>query len=226
MQKHALHSLAAGVLISLLPALANALTVDLSANATLRAPNDQLKVEVFSEMNAATPQEVASLVNRQIAAALVQAKAYAPGVKTQTGSTRTNPVYGKNSRINSWQMRSDLQIESQDLVAFSELVGKLQNTLGVSEIQAMPSLATRKKFENDATLNAIEAFKSKADLIASSFNKPYRISKLSFNGQYQPRPVMAMRAKSSLMSEYAAMPMEAGESEITITVSGQIEIAD
>ena len=121
-------------------------------------------------------------------------------------------------------MRSELALESGDTAALSELLGKLQVALGVSNLTMQPSAETRKKAENEAMLAALTAFRTRAGLLADALGKPYTIKQISVstNGRFiQP---MYRAAAKSMMSEASPLPMEAGESQITATVSGKIEL--
>ena len=90
----------------------------------------------------------------------------------------------------------------------------------------MPAPETRRKAENDATLDAIAAFRARAKLVAEAFGKPYRIKQMNIGQQGYRPPVPMMRAAPTAAMEMAPMPMEAGESAVSVTISGQIEIAD
>lgn len=83
-----------------------------------------------------------------------------------------------------------------------------------------------KKAQSEATLEAIAAFRARAKLVADALGKPYRIKHLSLGGQQYRPPVPMMRAAPMAAMEAAPMPMEAGESQVTATVSGQIELVD
>jgi uncharacterized protein YggE len=98
--------------------------------------------------------------------------------------------------------------------------------MGVSGVTLLPSPETRKKAENEATLEAIAAFKSRAKLVAEALGKPYRIKSLVIGGQQYRPPMPMLRAAPMAAMEAAPMPMEAGESQISTTVSGQIELTD
>jgi len=200
-----------------------ATTVDLTAEASRPANNDLARATLFAEAQGAAPAEAAKRVNALIADALASAKA-ASRVKVQSGGTHTYPVYAKGGRIESWRMRSELALEATDIAALSELVGKLQATLGVAGVTLAPAPETRRKAEDEATQEAIAAFRVRAQLVAATFGKPYRIKHLSI-GQQSFRPPMPMM-RAAVAQEMAAMPMEAGESAVTVSVSGQIEIAD
>lgn len=200
-----------------------AATIDLTAEASRPASNDLARATLFAEAQGAAPAEAAKRVNGLIADALATAKA-ASRVKVQSGGTHTYPVHAKGGRIESWRMRSELMLESSDIAALSELVGKLQATLGVAGVTFAPSPATRKKSEDEATQDAIAAFRARAALVAGTFGKPYRIKHLGIGHQNFEPPMKMMRA--AVAQEMAPMPMEAGESAVTVSVSGQIEIAD
>ena len=195
--------------------------VDFNVEARQSASNDLGTATAFMEAEAATPAELAQKVNSAIAQALAIAKKSST-VQTRTGNTWTSPVYGKTGRnIESWHMRSELLLESRDIPALASLIGKLQSTLGVSQISLQPAPETRGKAEDEATKEAITLFRSKAAQIASQLGKDYRIVQLNVGSSRGP--VFAMKAMA-MRAEAAPMPMEAGESQVTVSVSGQIEV--
>lgn len=207
-----------------LPALAGT-TVDLAASASRPAANDLAQATVFAEASGAAPGELAQKVNGLIADGLRTAKAY-KGIKVQSGGTHTYPVYGKTGRIDSWRMRSDLALESGDAAALSELLGKLQASLGVGNVQFLPAPETRKKAEDEAMLDAIAAFKARAKLAAEALGKPWRIKQLSINSSGGRPPVYPMLRAAAMAAEAVPMSLEGGESNVVVNVSGQIELAD
>lgn len=196
--------------------------IDLAAEARRTAANDLAAATVFAEASDNNPGELAKKVNGQIASALRMAKPYT-AIKTRSGNTYTRPNYGKNGRIDGWNMRSELDLETRDIAALSELLGKMQTTLGVGQIALAPAPETRQTAEDGATLDAIAAFRAKAKVIADALGKPYRIRQMSIQGASRP-PIMPLR-RSAMMSAIAEpAPIEAGESSIGVTVSGQIEL--
>lgn len=197
--------------------------VDLSADASQSAANDLAMATVFAEATDASAAEVAKKVNAAIAAALQSAKAY-PSIKARTASTNTYPNYGKNGlRIETWRMRSEVILETRDMTALSELLGKLQSNLGIGSVALSPAPETRAKAEERATLDAIAAFKARAKLVADALGSPFRIRQMSVQGGHRPPPMPMMR--SAMMAESAA-PIEAGESSVSVSVSGQIELLE
>ena len=212
-------------LLFTLPVFAATTVIELSSEASLSAVNDMARATVSAEATGATPGEPSKQVNSLIAEALKTAKAVS-GVKTQSGGTSTYPIYSKGGKIESWRMRSDLALESMNIATLSELLGKLQGSLSVSSVVLQPSPETRKKVENEAMLEALSAFKARAKVISEAMGKPYRIKQLTVNtsGRYVEAMSFRSAAKSTMMADAAPMPMEAGETQISATVSGQIEL--
>ena len=199
------------------------LVVDLSAEASRPAANDQLRATIFAEASGATPGELSAQVNKLIGEALKTAKAY-PAIKTQSGGTSTYPIYAKGGKIEAWRMRSELALESGDSAALSELLGKLQTTLGVANLVLQPSIETRKKVESEAMVDAIAAFKGRAKVIADALGMNYRIKQLAVSTSGRVVQPMFRGAAKTMAMEAAPMPVEAGESQVGATVAGQIEL--
>lgn len=198
------------------------LTVELSAEASRPASNDLALATVAAEAAGVAPAELSRQINQAVSDALKTAKAY-PSVRAKSGGTSTYPVYSKNGKIETWRMRSDIVLESTDTANLSELLGKLQGSLTVSSLHIQPSPETRRKVENEAMLDAVALFKDRAKLLAESLGKNYSIKQLavSTGGRFAP-PVM--RAAKAMSVEAAPMPIESGESVVTVSVSGKIEI--
>lgn len=197
--------------------------VELSAEASRPAANDQVYAVLSAEAAGPALGELSRQVNAVIADALKVSKAYTT-VKIQSGNTSTYPTYSKSGKIESWRMRSEISLESGDTAAVSELIGKLQTSLGVARLVMQPSPETRKKVENEAMLDALAAFRARAKVVADALGKSYQIKHLSVStGGRIAEPMFRMAAKS-MMSEAAPMPIEAGESLVTANVSGQVEL--
>ena len=198
------------------------LSISLSSEASQAAANDLMQATLSAEASGATLGDLSKRVNQTIADALKTAKTY-PEVKVRSGGTSTYPVYAKDGRIESWSMRSDISLESGDTTGLSELIGKLQASLAVSSLRLLSSPETRRKAENAAILEAIALFKERAKLVAGAQGKNYNIKELtvSTGRGFSPSPLRAARAMSSTP---APVPVEAGESLVSASVSGKIEI--
>lgn len=217
-----------GTLISVallfpLPAVSANTTVELAAEASRPAVNDLARSTVFAEATGKTPEELSRQVNKLISEALKIAKSYS-SVKTHSGGSSTYPIYSKGGQIESWRMRSELSLESGNLVAMAELLGKLQTLLAVSNLVLLPSPATLQAAEDEAILEAIAAFKGRAKVIADALGRSYRIKQLSVNTSGRVVQPMYRAVAKTALADSAAMPIEAGESLASVNVSGQIEL--
>jgi predicted secreted protein len=201
-------------------------TIDLNAEAVRAAANDLAVATAYIEVTDSSPAAVSREVNKVIAAALETAKRH-DKIRTQSGNTQTWPVYDKNGRqIEGWRMRSELRLESRDVAAISELLGKLQTTMAVSQISMEPAPETRRKARDEATVDAIRAFEERARLVAATLGKSYRIRHLGIGESgFQAQPMLRMRAVA-MAAEAVPAPLEAGESNISVSVSGTIELDD
>ncbi len=222
-----LAALASGVQAADKPAVpASGIVVDLNAEASRLAPNDLARAQAYIELGDSTPSALAKKVNTIMQSAIATSRTYA-SVKVRSGNTSTYPVYGKTGRsIESWRMRSELLLESKDQAALSELLGKLQTQLAVGQLTLEPSEDAARQAENEAIADGIAAFNARAKIVADSLGKSWRILHMNVNhtsGMPPPRP-MLMRSKAMMAEVAADMPVEAGESRVSVTISGQIEI--
>jgi len=198
-------------------------TVNLSAQGSAPAQNDLARAEAYAEVTGPDVKSVAVSVNKVIADALSRAKAY-PTVKVRTTQTDTWPVYAQNSRsISAWRMRSTLSLESSDVAALSALVGVLQSNMAVGNLRVEPAADTLARAQDEATLAALAAFQARASLVAKALNSPYRIKSIDI-GMHMPTPVFRARMAADQAMTASAAPVEAGQSDITIQVSGTIEL--
>lgn len=201
-------------------------TIDLSAEASRAASNDLAQVTAYFEATDADPAALSRTVNSAIAAALELIKNY-PDVKAGTSGINTWPVHGKNGRnIEAWRMRSAISLESTNIPALSELLGKLQETLAVTSLVMQPSPATRDATADLAAADAIRAFKARAQSVADTLGKRYRIRHLSINYGGSQGPIYPMMRSSMMALEAAPAPLEGGESRVVVNVSGTIELTD
>lgn len=201
-------------------------TIELAAEASRPAANDMVRASIYSELTGSNPVELARRVNQEITAALKVIRDH-PAVSVKSGQQSTYPIYGKEQKIESWRMRSELILESKDLAMVSDLIGKLQQMrLALGSVSQMPSPETRRKVEDETTRDAIRAFQSRAVVAAEQLGKTWKIKQLNIQqGSNTPIPIMRAN-RGAMLAEAAPAPLEAGESQVTTTISGQIELAD
>lgn len=202
-------------------------TADIAVERTHSAPNDLFRAQVYYETTDVSPGELARKVNNTIANALQVARGYTT-VKLRTSGNSTYPIYAKTGRtIDSWRMRASLTAESRDAGQLSELIGRLQQTMVVGSLSSTTSPETSKKVEDEAIADAINAFEARAKLVAGSLDKKWRLKHISVNTSGVSRPpIMPMARSVMAVADAAPAPIEAGESPVSVSVTGQIELLE
>lgn len=201
-------------------------TVDLQADAQREVGNDTLNAVLFVELNDADPVKLADSLNRIAAEGAAAAKEF-KSVKVRSGNNQTFPVYDRTQRLTGWRGRAELRLESRDFQAAAALIGRLQSRMQLGQIGFSVSPEVRKSAENEIIGEGISAFRARAEIVRAALGgRGYKIRRLSVNtggGFMPPRPLMARAAVSSSES-VAPPPLEGGVSQISVSVSGTIEV--
>ena len=201
--------------------------VNLQAEASRQVSNDEMHAVLFIEKSNKQPAELSNQITQLMNQAMSLAKKY-PQVKVETGSQTTYPVYDNDSsKLKDWRGRAEINIESTDFKAASQLVSELQQSFQTQSIYFSVSDAQRKKVENELIKEASKNFQERAQLLTQAWNKSgYQLVSLNLNTSgYAPQP-MSMRALSASapMVESASMQTVAsGESKIIMNAMGSIQ---
>ncbi len=197
--------------------------VTLRAEAEREVPNDQFGAVLAAEAEGTDTAQLAGEVNRTMQKALAVAKGYR-GVNARSGAYQTIPVYEKG-RILRWRVRQELRLQSTDIPAATELIGKLQSALVVTGMSLSVSPDVRRQTENALLAEAIAAFEERARLARDAMKaKSYRVRDLDLSGGGAgPMPTYLL-ARPMLAEARAQPAVEPGTSRIVITVSGTIQL--
>lgn len=205
--------------------------IDLEASAVERVDNDELEALLFVEKTASNPKSLTNQINPIIKAAMDKAKVY-PDVKLATASQNTNPNYNYETRkIQSWSMRSELRLVSNNFEAAGELIGALQESgLQVANIYFKVSDSQRQKVENEMITQVTESFRQRAEVAKQSWGAAdYKLVTLAINSNtnapaqpYYGNATNAMMVDS--MAEIEPAPIAGGEQRIEMVAKGAIEL--
>lgn len=202
--------------------------VNLNASAEREIPNELFRVFMFTELRDRDPAVVATEINRQMAAAISEAKAVT-GVKVKTGSYNTTPVYNYKSpgKEPVWQGSQDLVLESEDLQAVLKLAGTLQQTLKIRNVSYAVTPATRERILDELIEEAMMAFHRRAAVIGRHMPKTdYDIGEIhvGVGGSGRPPVYRAQMRKmdSGVMAAESGPAVEAGTTRLEVTVSGSV----
>lgn len=201
--------------------------VNVQAEASRQVSNDEMHAVLYIEKSNKQPAELATQITQLMNQAIAASRKY-PNVKVETGSQTTYPIYDNDSRkLKEWRGRAEIQIESTDFKAASQLVNELQQNFQTQSINFTVSDAQRKKVENELMIEASKNFQQRAQLLSQSWNKSgYNLVNLNLNtSNNYPQPIM-MRSSMAKFADAEAAPMPevaAGESKITVNANGTVQ---
>ena len=198
--------------------------VQIYANAEENIDNDILVVTMNAEAEAGSAREASNNVNLNMKWALEQSKKIT-SVKNQTLNYQTRPQYSKKTII-SWRASQQLRLESSKIEELSSLIGTLQEKLVVGSMQFSISTGNKNAAIDKLTVQALEAFKTKARLIVKTVEaKDYRLVKINVSENVPHIPYQRnFQAEAMSLSKANAPGVEAGESKINVLVDGTIQL--
>ena len=198
--------------------------VRLQSQQTESVSNDTMHVTLQTYAEMQDPAKLAARINQEMEWALAQVK-QVQGVKLRTGSYQTWPVTRKEVTT-GWRGQQDLILESRDTQALSRLTGQLQAKLQITSMNFTVSNEKRVTVENRLIDLALNAFKERAGIVGDNLKaNGYRIVEINV-GTSTARPPMMYQARMASMAMEAgdAVAVEGGESDVSVTVNGTIEL--
>lgn len=201
--------------------------VTVQADATRQVSNDEMHAVLYIERSNKQPAELSAQITQLMNQAVATAKKY-PQVKVETGSQTTYPVYDNdNQKLKEWRGRAEVQIESKDFKAASQLINELQSNFQTQSINFTVSDEQRKKVENDLIVEASKNFQQRAQILTQAWNKSaYTLVNLNINTSNAfPQPIYAARASMAKFeaADAGGQNMAASESKITVNANGSIQ---
>lgn len=201
--------------------------VNVQADATRQVSNDEMHAVLFIEKTNKQPAELSAQITQLMNQAIAISKKY-PQVKVETGSQTTYPVYDNdNQKLKDWRGRAEIQIESKDFKAASQLINELQNSFQTQSINFTVSDEQRKKVENELMVEASKNFQQRAQILTQAWNKSsYNLVNININtSNSYPQPIYTARASMAKFeaADAGGQNMAAGESKITVNANGSIQ---
>ncbi len=203
--------------------------INLQADASKQVSNDEMHAILFIEKSNKQPAQLSTQMTQLMNQAINISKKY-PQVKVETGSQTTYPVYDNNNstKLKEWRGRAEVNIESKDFKAASQLISELQQDFQTQSINFTVSTEKRKQVENELLTEATQNFQQRAQVLTKAWNRSsYNLVNLNMNtNNYSPRPLAMARAAMVVESAPAAdsQNMAAGESTITVNANGSIQL--
>ena len=202
--------------------------LQLSATGSVEVQQDLLSLSLTTTREGAESQAVQSQLKAALDAALTEARKTAqPGqMDVRTGTFGLYPRYTRDGKISGWNGTAEMVLEGRDFARITQTAARIQ-TLTVGGVSFGLSREQRAKVEGEAQAAAIERFKAKAAELAKGFGfSGYTLREVSVNSNDQgfvPRQrMMTMEAKAGAAD--MPVPVEAGKSTVTVTVSGSVQL--
>jgi len=199
--------------------------VRLQAQQLEAVSNDTMHVTLNTFGEAREPAGLATRINEDMEWALGIARRQ-QDITSRTGGYQAYPVY-KDNVLKGWRGEQSLELEGKDIRAMSRLVGELQGKLQVKSMSFSVSEAKRTGVENRLISRALDAFKARATIVVDNLHASgYRIVEMtiSTSSQRPPAPYPVARMATTMQAE-SRVAVEAGESDVSVMVSGTIELS-
>ena len=204
--------------------------VQLSASASAQQAQDLLVLTLAATREGEDAAAVQAQLRQVLDAALPAVRRGAvPGqVEVRTGDFGIQPRYAKDGRINGWQGRAELVLSGRDFAGITAAAARAAG-MPISQIGFELSREARERAEGQVQQQAIDAFKARAGELAKGFGfAGYTLREVSVSSHENapgPRPRMvAMQAKGAGFEADAAVPVEAGKSQVVVNVSGSVQL--
>ncbi len=202
--------------------------VSLASSASVEVAKDWMSVTLTVTRDGADAGAVQTALKQALDAALAEARRAAkPGqVDVQTGNFSLFPRYNKTV-ITGWQGTAELVVEGRDMPAIGQLVGRI-STMTVGRVGYGLSREQRERSEAEVSAQAIARFRAKAAEVARGFGYAgYTLREVNV-GADGPQPVayapmMRAKAMAAPMAD-ESLPVEAGKTEVTVTVNGSVQL--
>jgi predicted secreted protein len=196
--------------------------VSVNASATASVANDRVQAWVRAEADNADAAAAASQVNAAIAKGLARAKATA-GLTAATSGYSTQQITEKGRPLR-WRVTQVITITATDFPALAGLLTRLQEQDGLllTGMVFLLSPTAREQAERTLIQQAIRGWQTRAQIAAAALGfeawKPGHVTVQS-NDAGRVYPTMKA-AGMSASADFAPVNVEAGVTEVTVTVSG------
>lgn len=197
--------------------------IDFSVSAKSEVDNDTLTAVLYAHRQGPELAVLANEVNKAIAAAVKRAK-QEPAVSVRTLDYQTYPNYQDN-RIDGWQVKQSIRLESKTPEALTKLMGELQASLAVESVGYGISPEKLKEQQERLIGQALAEFRGRAERITKDLGRSqYRLVQAAIDtgGEVGPRPRMMAMARAEMA--IAAPTLEAGKDTVEVRVQGTIEL--
>jgi len=197
--------------------------VNFSITETQNVPNDSITMQFNRVAEGVSAQAVANEINVKMQAAIKALKPF-PDIIVKTTQYNIQPVYTKQV-ISHWRGQQSLVLTLANKPGLVKVLASIQPYLAYQSMKFGVSDELQHQMLGQLTDKAISQFRDKASRIAHNFNAPsFKILETHINtpNSVMPRAMYARADVAMMSSKMAAPVVEAGQSQVTVTISGTI----
>ncbi len=209
------------------------LTLSINGTASLTVPNDEALMNWSAMAQASTLQEATSQAVKAMNKGLSQIKAVSDQLQLKTQYINSYPVYGETKgnqtpKIVAWRVTQSLQVIAPDVTLVPKVIESVNGELALDGLNFRVSDTA--KYDESLHKLAVADATQRAVWIAQSVGSEaskVQLQSLRFSGSANPRPLnvmMAASAKSARDAAVIAPQLEAGTSDLNLTVSAEVLI--
>lgn len=200
--------------------------LQLQATGSVDVQQDLLTMTLNTSREGSDPAAVQAQLKKALEAGLAEARKTAqPGqMDVRTGNFAIYPRHNRDGKLSGWTGTAELVLDGRDFPRITQAAGRIQ-TLTLGGVSFGLSREQRAKVEADAQALAIERFKAKAADLAKNFGfTGYTLREVAVHSNEPgPGPIPRMAAMEAKAMD-ASVPVEAGKSTVTVTVSGTVQL--
>jgi predicted secreted protein len=203
--------------------------VSFSTTASVDVTQDLLGITLQAVREGQDAAQVQAQLKAALDAALVEARRSAQegAMEVRTGNFSLYPRYGKDGRINGWQGQAELVLQGRDSQRVAQTAGRLVG-MNITSVGYSVSRQLAEKHEAEVTAQAIRKFRVKGSELATQFGyASYVLKEVSVQAGDLgggPRPVMYRARAEMAIAADASVPVEAGKTTLSATVSGTVQM--
>lgn len=209
--------------------------INFSATETRTVPQDLIIASLRIEIEEATPTEIQKKINEAMKKALEIAKKE-PDLKVSTGSymvhkydqpIETNQKTGEQKFKSVWRGSQTIDIQSKNSEKVLDVVGKIQGLgFATNNLQYTLHPDTVEKVRGELLVEALKKLQTKAKIVGETLGKA-NVDLVDVNvdtgGPVMPmyKNMVMARAEMAMDASMPAPVAEAGESDVSLTVSAR-----
>lgn len=210
------------------------MTMTVTGTASVTIPNDEAQMHWSVSSQAKTLKEATAQAIKTMNEGLAQIKAVSDQLQLQTQSMNSYPVYGETKgnqtpKIVAWRVSQSLEVIAPNIDLVPQVIEKVNGTLALDNLNFRVSDQAKAKQDESLYKMAVADATQRAVWIAQSVgSSPAKVElqALRFGSNGTPRPVnVLMRASAKAMDSAVPAPaVEAGTSDLSLTVTAEVLI--